>query len=66
MGGDNRLSDGLYSVSRGSDVEEDGSLTMSGGGGVSGVEEEESSASRLDSARSREESRLKAVAAMKT
>ena len=67
MGGDNRMSDGLYSVSHGSDVDEDGSVTLSSGGGVAGVEEEdESSASRMDSGRSREESRLKAMAATRT
>ena len=67
VGGDARLSDGLYSVSRGSDMDEDGSTTVSGAGGVAGVEEEnELSGSRLDSGRSREESRLKALASMKT
>ena len=66
--GGGRMSDGLYSVSRGSDVDEDGSsiVMSSGGGGVVGVEEEELSTSHVDSTRSREESRLKAVAAMKS
>ena len=67
VGGDGRISDGLYSVSRGSDVDEDGSVTLewqrwrSGGCGGGGRVE---LVSRVESGRSREESRLKTLSAM--